>query len=355
MTNNETDSLHNYNYLVCVRCFTFNHTKYITEALNGFCMQETTFPYICTIVDDASTDGEQDVIRNYLQKNFALEDKSTVRDEETDDYKLLFAQHKTNKNCFFAVLYLKYNHYSNPAIKSRKFKYISEWHDNAKYSALCEGDDYWTDPMKLQKQVDFMETHPDYGMIYTGHRRYIQKESRFVEGHNESQDFNDLLFANKIATHTVMLRMSLWNDYYKEIEPIAKQRRWKMGDTPLWLYIMAHSKTHYLPDITGVYRKLDNSMCHFTSFTKGRDFWISHYDMSLFFAKRYNVPVRIQKKIALDEVEYLLGMAQSYNANLSFPFYKHLKENGVFTWQRYISCKMRSSRLGRKLYSALKS
>jgi hypothetical protein len=152
-----------------------------------------------------------------------------------------------------------------------------------------------------------------------------------------------------------MLRLSLWKDYNKEIAPIAKLRHWKMGDTPLWLYIMAHSKAKYMPDITGVYRKLENSASHFTSYKKDRDFWVSHYDMSLFFAKKYNVPVRIQKKIALDEVEYLLGMARSYDANLIFPFYKHLKENGVFTWQRYISCKMRSSRIGRKFYSALKS
>jgi len=355
MNNNKSDSLQSFNYLVCVRCFTFNHARYITDALNGFSIQETSFPFVCTIVDDASTDGEQDVISNYLQENFDLKDKNTCREKETDDYRLAFAQHKNNKNCFFAVLYLKYNHYSNFNIESRKFQYISEWHDNAKYSALCEGDDYWIDPLKLQKQVDFMETHPDYGMVYTAHRRYIQEAGRFVEGHNMCQNFNDLLFANKIATHTVMLRLSLWRDYNKEIGPIANQRQWKMGDTPLWLYVMAHSKAEYLPNITGVYRQLKNSASHFTSFEQDRDFWISHYDMSLFFAMRYNVPVRIQKKIAIDEVEYLLGMAQSYNTNLCFPFFKHLKENGIFSWQRYVSSKMRSYRLGRKLYSVFKS
>lgn len=353
MNNNKSDSLQSSNYLVCVRCFTFNHAKYISDALNGFSIQKTSFPYVCTIVDDASTDGEQDVIRNYLQENFDLEDNDTVRNVETDDYRLLFARHKFNIHCCFAVFYLKRNHYSNPVIKSRKFKYISEWYDNAKYSALCEGDDYWTDPLKLQKQVDFMETHPDYGMIYTGHRRYIQKENRFVEGHNISQDFNGLLFDNKIATHTVMLRLSLWNDYIKEIEPIAKHRRWKMGDTPLWLYITAHSKTKYMPEIMGVYRQLENSASHFTSYKKDRDFWISHYDMSLFFAKKYNAPIELQQKIVLDEIEFLIGMARSYKENLHLPFYRLLKDNGLFTVKRYISCKMRSTTWGRRLYSLL--
>ena len=95
---------------VCVRCITFNQSSYIEDALNGFTMQKTNFPYVCTIIDDASTDGEQEVIKKYLQDNFDLEDKSVVRNEDTDDYVLNFAQHKTNRNCYFAVLYLKYNH-----------------------------------------------------------------------------------------------------------------------------------------------------------------------------------------------------------------------------------------------------
>ena len=336
-------------YMVAVRCMTYNHANYIVDALNGFCMQETTFPFVCIVVDDASTDGEQDVIKNYLQENFDLTDTSIVRNEETQDYLLTFARHKANHNCFMGVLLLKYNHYG----KKRKDLYWNGW-AKSKYIALCEGDDYWIDAQKLQKQVDFLESHPDYGMAYTAHLRYILKEDKFVSGKNVCQDFNDLLLANKIATHTVMLRKSLWKDYCKEIGPIANQRQWKMGDTPLWLYIMARSNAKYMHDITGVYRQLEHSASHFTTFEPNCDFWISHFDMSLFFAKRYNASEAIQKKIALDEIEFLLGMAQSYNTNLKFPFYKHLKENGIFSWRRYLSCVMRSSCLGRKLYSAVK-
>ena len=92
-------------YMVCVECMTFNHVNYIEDALNGFTMQETTFPFVCTIIDDASTDGEPEVIQKYLQKNFDLEGKSIVRNEETDDYVLTFAQHKTNKKLIY-LLYL---------------------------------------------------------------------------------------------------------------------------------------------------------------------------------------------------------------------------------------------------------
>ena len=155
-----------YKWMVCVRCFTFNHALYIEDAMNGFTMQQTNFPYVCCIVDDASTDGEQDVIRNYLKINFDLTDKSFFRNEETDDYELIYARHKTNHNCFFATFFLKYNHYSSPEKKARKFLYIGEWWDNAKYFALCEGDDYWINSTKIQKQVDFMEVHSDYSMCF---------------------------------------------------------------------------------------------------------------------------------------------------------------------------------------------
>ena len=337
-------------FLVCTRCFTYNHSKFITDTMNGFCMQKTTFPFVCTIVDDASTDGEQETISKYLERNFNSNDKSVTRNEETDDYVLTFTQHKNNKNCFFAVIYLKYNHYS---IKKDKLPYIAEWHETTKYIALCEGDDYWTDPLKLQKQVDFLEANPDYGMVYSGHRRYIQKENRFVIGKNVRQTFNDLLVSNKIATHTVLFRTSLHLNYEKEIRPIAIRHQWKMGDTPRWLYIMAQSKAKYMPEIMGVYRQLENSASHFTSYKKDCDFWISHYDMSLFFAKKYKAPVELQQKIVLDEIEFLIGMARSYKENLHLPFYRLLKDNGLFTAKRYISCKMRSTTWGRRLYFLL--
>ena len=167
------------NYIVCVRCFTFNHAPYIEDALDGFCMQKTSFPFVCTIVDDASSDGEQDIIKNYVHDHFDLEDKSIVRREETDDYILIFAQHKTNRNCYFAVFYLKYNHYSRPEVKDNKFLYISKWYDNAKYIALCEGDDYWIDPCKLQKQVNTMETHPECSMTVSNNYSYNVELDKF--------------------------------------------------------------------------------------------------------------------------------------------------------------------------------
>lgn len=63
-------------YKVSVRCMTYNQSQYIQDTLNGFCMQQTNFPYVCTIVDDASTDGEQDIIKGYFENNFDINDLS---------------------------------------------------------------------------------------------------------------------------------------------------------------------------------------------------------------------------------------------------------------------------------------
>lgn len=309
--------------IVSIQCLAYNHAPYIRQCLDGFVMQKTNFRFEAIVHDDASTDGTQDIIREYEKKYPDI----------------------------IKPIYQKENQYSK-GISGYITNLVTQ-KSKGKYIALCEGDDYWTDPLKLQKQVDYLEANPDYGMVYSGHRRYIQKENRFVEGKNVSQDFKDLLVSNKIATHTVLFRSYLRLNYEKDIRPIAIRHKWQMDDTPLWLYITAHSKTKYMPEIMGVYRQLENSASHFTSYEKDCDFWISHYDMSLFFAKKYKAPVELQQKIVLDEIEFLIGMARSYKENLHLPFYRLLKDNGLFTAKRYISCKMRSTTWGRRLYSLL--
>lgn len=155
-------------FKVTVSCMTYNQSKYITDAMNGFTMQQTSFPFVCTIVDDASTDGEQEVIRKYVEDNFDFSDASVACHKETDYAHITYAQHKTNKNCFFAVLFLKENHYSQ---KKDKGPYLKEWRDGVEYMALCEGDDYWIVPDKLERQVEFLDENKEYTMCF--HRAVI--------------------------------------------------------------------------------------------------------------------------------------------------------------------------------------
>ena len=159
------------NFKVTVSCMTYNQSNYITDAMNGFTMQQTSFPFVCTIVDDASTDGEQEVIRKYVEDNFDFSEGSVAYHKETDYAHITYAQHKTNKNCYFAVLYLKENHYSK---NKDKDCYLTEWREGIEYFALCEGDDFWIDKDKLQLQVDILDNNPKLSSCWGGY--YIRKK-----------------------------------------------------------------------------------------------------------------------------------------------------------------------------------
>jgi glycosyltransferase involved in cell wall biosynthesis len=315
--------------------------------MDGFCMQDTQFPFVCVIVDDASTDGEQEVIQNYLEQNFDLNNQSLVRNEETEDYVLTFAQHKNNSNCYFGVLFLKYNHFR----KKEKPPYYVSW-SQAKYQAYCEGDDYWTHPKKLQMQVDFLESHPDYGLIYTDFLTYSQKEQKFIEWkYSRQADFNDMLIHNRVCTLTILIRTQILRDYNKEIKPIVRERKWQMGDYPLWLYSMTQAKAKFLPEVTGVYRKLESSASHFNAFDHIRNFYLDSFDVSFFFAKRFQVPKEIIQAIARQEVDLLTKKAQENDANLKFGLFKHMIKYRIFTIPYYISAKKRSNKKIRKTCS----
>ena len=246
--------------MVATRCFTFNHAPYIEDAMNGFTMQETTFPVITLIVDDASTDGEPEVIKQYLADHF----HEPYRTEETVDYHLICAIHNTNPNCTFVVFLLKYNHY---CIKKPKMPYQSEWRDNAKYIAICEGDDYWTEPKKLQKQVDFLESNPDYGLVHTKCKGFIEAKKEFEKTLRGKRvdNFETFIEGNTIVTATTLFSAKIDNAY---LDDLPTQRTWPSIDLSRWLYFYLHSKVGFVDEITTVYRILDESASHSKEFVK---------------------------------------------------------------------------------------
>ena len=236
-------------FLAGVRCMTFNQSQYITDALDGFVLQQTGFPYVCMIVDDASTEGEPDVIRRYLNENFDWEEADEAFDKEEDFGQILFARHKANQNCYFAVILLKENHYSQ---RKNKLAYFEGWLD-AKYIALCEGDDYWTDPLKLQKQVDYLETHP--GCLLTVHAAdWKTGEDIYPYGcmDAESKDYSvdDLIQVGGFyfATASFVFRSELDDDW-----PEWRQNA-RVGDYPLQILAGLRGTVHFMSDKMCVYR-----------------------------------------------------------------------------------------------------
>ena len=203
-------------YKVMVQCCTYNQSQYIEDALKGFAMQQTNFPFICCVFDDASTDGEQEVLKSWINSHCDLEHV------EVYDHPLTMihmAPDKNNSNCIYAIHLQKVNTWGNP----EKREMIAYWEKQCEYIAICEGDDYWTDPLKLQKQVDFLDVNPEYS--FTAHRCMV-----FDETLNKWSEYNDVsdykkksdgividFKYNKYITHTATLlfRIEALSEYLK--------------------------------------------------------------------------------------------------------------------------------------------
>jgi len=121
--------------LVSVCCLTYNHEPYISDCIEGFLLQKTNFTYEVLIHDDASTDKTPKIIREYEKKYPDI----------------------------IKPIYQKSNQYSRGVRPTFEFNIPRA---KGKYIALCEGEDYWTDPLKLQKQVDFLESHKDFVGVF---------------------------------------------------------------------------------------------------------------------------------------------------------------------------------------------
>lgn len=235
-----------YRFPVYVRCMTYNQASFIEDAMNGFTMQKTDYPFVCIIVDDASTDGEQEIIREYVSSRFDVEDDTVARKEETDDFSLIYARHKTNRNCFFLVLLLKYNHYG----KKSKDPYFKEWTKNVIYVALCEGDDYWIDQYKLSRQVALMEEHSEYSMCAeNAYWLDTRTQEKFPFSSNPEKDISidEILTRRQFPTASVVYRNEFSSEFAKLHKPAL--------DTSIWAFLATKGVIHYLPIISSVYRR----------------------------------------------------------------------------------------------------
>lgn len=212
---------------VSICCITYNHENYIRDAIEGFLMQETTFPVEILINDDASTDLTANVVREYQNK-----------------YPLLIKPIYQEENLFSKGIRAIYSIYMFPKAQG-------------KYIAMCDGDDYWTDPLKLQKQVDILERYDDCGLVYTSTYFYFQNKNQFRKRIPKQNLYDgnalDVLLTktNPIQTSTVCFRKFLLSKF--DYSDVKKQKLFN-GDIILWLTLSKYCKFFHLTDITTVYR-----------------------------------------------------------------------------------------------------
>lgn len=287
-------NLDQFKFSVCVRCVTYNHSPYIKDAMDGFCIQETSFPYVCVIIDDASTDGEQEIINRYLEDNFDLNDNTTFRIVENDAFLMTFARHKKNENCFFAVYLLKFNHHRDPQKKHLKTKYISEWSNNVNYIAFCEGDDYWIDSLKLQKQVNFLEGHPDFTMVHTSIKYYYEFEKKYYSSNDirintriisEGLSLERILTGYQIHTCSVLMRGNALINAIKT-DDFLFGGYFLTNDAAMWYSLRKLGRICFLPEITSVYRKNRGSITMQNDAAKRLRFSLSAAELRLYLAQR---------------------------------------------------------------------
>lgn len=259
--------------LVSIRCTTYNHAPYIRQCLDGFVMQKTNFPFEAIVHDDASTDGTDKIILEYAEKypNIII----PVLEEE--------------------------NQYSKG---NGSVTRIVESYMRGKYIAFCEGDDYWTDPYKLQKQVDFLEAHPDYGLCHTDFYTTGRRRITPVKEEKDDNYWPSILIKGlRIGTVTVMVR----SDIYMNRPRLNVGKGWPIGDLPIWYEIARVSKIKYLPEITATYRIVAESASHSQSLDKVLRYEEKKLEMKRFYAKTYNV-----------EVDERIWEAQSYELIIRF-------------------------------------
>lgn len=224
--------------LVVIRSLVYNHEPYLRDSLEGFVMQQTTFPFVAVVHDDCSTDGSAAIIREYAEKYPHI----------------------------IKPVYETENQYSKKDGSLRRAMDAACGKYGAKYYALCEGDDYWTDPRKLQKQVDFLETQPDYTMVCsdavvrTPDGDLTEDDFRRMGWHRYTEECDipteDVISKGGwlIYTASIVYRCGLRDKY-----PDACKRA-ATGDYTLQIFAALNGKIHYFHEQMVTYRfRCDNS------------------------------------------------------------------------------------------------
>lgn len=261
--------------LVSIKCLAFNQEKYIAQTLDGFLMQETDFPFEVIVHDDASKDSTADIIREY-EKKYPLIVKPVYQTENQ------WSKHDGSL--------------TRAANAPLKGKYIAE----------CEGDDYWIDPLKLQRQVGFLESHPDYIYSHTAFKYYDQANDKFLD--DNSIDENSriqkeepdnvglyILDQNRYRIQTVT---TVYNREYlsKISDDFANSGYFLMGDTQQFFLATLLGKFHYDSSVTSVYRLTPNSACHRGERNKAHyRFNLSCAEMRVYLSKYIHDEPTIQK------------------------------------------------------------
>lgn len=263
---------------------TYNHAPYIAQAIESFLVQKTKFEVELLINDDCSTDD-----------TFAIAQKYAWQDNRVK----VFRQ-TTNQGLL------------------RNYKFLLEM-AQGEYLAVLESDDYWIDENKLQKQVDYLDAHPNCYLSFTGVLHL--KRGEFVPNIDASYLFNTpgktpydhILYRNIIFSPTVCFRRSAFEAHCCIQDYI--DLGFKTFDYPVWLSMIANGELHYLPENTAVYRVSGTSISNNKNlkkkidFAKSVNFDIKHYIVAKYGRGCYSAfDMRLRQAVVLSRCAWQLAM-----------------------------------------------
>jgi glycosyltransferase involved in cell wall biosynthesis len=299
--------------LVSVKMITYNHAPYIAQAIEGVLQQKTNFLFELVIGEDCSTDGTREIVFEYQKK-----------------YPDIIRVITSDRN-----------------IGGRKNSYRATKACRRKYIAFCEGDDYWHQPLKLQKQVDYLESHPECGLVYSDydvyhvasgerikdfvkHRKWKIPEEPTVADFVEGKDG----IAVGILTCTVMIRRTLYEQIIESDPHLHQDDHFLMGDSQLWAETATRSHLHYVPESLATHIITDESATRSKDIRKRLRFLVSSAELYLYLCDKYNLPSSLRSRHEANWCDYSLQLA-FYSRNPELADEVRRKKTG-FTWKEWL-------------------
>ncbi len=243
--------------MISVIVLTYNQEQFINKALDGILMQKVDDRIEIVIGDDHSTDRTHSICQQYKLR-----------------YPNLIRLHYNNPNLGLVKNFIK-----------------MLYNCRGEYIALCDGDDYWTDENKLQKQLNMFRIDSSLTIVHTSRSMLDENGKLYLPdiSENSATNVKDLFFHYPITTVTAMFKSEPIKAWLPEYERLSVEHNWKMQDLPLWLFLGTKGKIGFLRDDTSVYRVLKNTLSREQSKRRSYEFDKSVIDIKSFFYPMYNV------------------------------------------------------------------
>jgi glycosyltransferase involved in cell wall biosynthesis len=243
-----------------VMIVTYNQERYIEQTLNSALMQRTNFPFEIVIGEDCSTDKTREIVKSIAAKH-PDKIRLLLRDKN-------LGMHENHRQTHFEC--------------------------RGQYIAMLEGDDFWTHPDKLQRQVDFLDAHPECVLCY--HNVLIFDEHTNEEAfycrpnHPEIQKIDDLMQEIFVNTASVVLRNGLFDEFPETGKDLL------MGDWSYYIWLASFGKLGYLPDVMACYRQHEKGTWMTASVAERIGNVVKMYDdVNKFFDGRFHGMIQILK------------------------------------------------------------